>query len=155
MGLIAVVKGFERVVADDEYEDHGTDVKTDAAAKDNSTVEHFSPAGIDAPPLLDCDFVGLVEGVETGNYLAIGYIDVKNAGTATAGDVRIYSRDSAGAPVTQIVARANGEILIESQPVIVLIGSDGTVSISNNGGSFEMAADGTVSINGSNLVVLP
>lgn len=154
VGMMVVVNGTDRVIADGEDKDHGTLVTVSAAAKDDITVEHFSPPGVDAPPMPG-DFAGTFEGTASGEFIAAGYVDVKNAGTAEPGDVRIYSRDANRAPVAQIVVRGNGEILIESNPVIVLIGSDGTVSIGNGPGSFDMAADGTVSINGSNLTVLP
>ena len=154
MGMMVVVTGTDRVIADGEDKDHGTVVTVSAAAGDDISVEHFSPPGIDAPPMPG-DFAGTFEGTGNGEFIAAGYIDVKNAGTAEPGDVRIYSRDANGAPVAEIKLIGLGDISLESGTTMIEITAEGDVNIANASGSIVLAANGKVSINGSNLTVLP
>jgi hypothetical protein len=154
MGMMVVVNGTDRVIANGEDKDHGTLVTVSAAAKDDITVEHFSPPGVDAPPMPG-DFAGTFEGTASGEFIAAGYVDVKNAGTAEPGDVRIYSRDANGAPVAEVQILGLGDISLETGTTMIEITAEGAVNIANASGSIVLAANGTVSINGSNLTVLP
>jgi hypothetical protein len=124
---VAIVVSFERVNDDDG---HGIDVKCDVGG-DTITVPNFSVPGIDAPPL-EGDSVALSESHGSGAEQAVGYEDTRNAGSAAGGEIRLYARDADGAPMCTIWLRG-----------------DGRVQLSNENGSFEMAANGNVTINGA------
>lgn len=127
MGLISVVKQFARVTLDGAFRalithDPGNLASTDA--------EYYGPSGDDSPPLPE-DFVLLVESEGAGRQNAAGIMDTRNEGTAEPGEVRRYARDPDGAIVATIWLKG-----------------DGTIAISNDGGTIEMAPSGDVTING-------
>lgn len=128
MGRIAEVKHTERVQDEDGL---GLDVPCDAGDGDAITAPHFGPAGDDSPPLAG-DYVALEDSGGSGGEQAVGYADTRNAGKARAGEWRRYGRTPAGAPISELWAKGDGTVLL----------------VNEGGGSFEMAADGKVTING-------
>ncbi len=110
------------------------DVQADPGGGGNVTVEHLGSPGDDSPPL-PSDSVGAFSVEGTGRVVAGGYADPQDPGPyATNGERRLYSRSSAGVPVAT-----------------VFLHDDGTITIENDNGSFAMAPDGTVTINGATI----
>src|SRR5688500_13212181 len=97
---------------------------------DALTAPHFANAGDDSPPLPG-DYAVLVDASGAGAMNAVGYADVRNVGEAEPGEKRIYARDADGAPAVSLWLKG-----------------DGTLVITNGSGTFEMAEDGVVTING-------
>lgn len=130
MGLIGKLLDFVR---GEDGDAKIADVTIDPGGGANLTVPHYSCPGDDSQPLPD-DFVAASESTGSGNAMAVGYLDPKNAGEAAAGEKRIYARDSAGDPV-----------------VWVWLKNDGSAIIDNGSGSIELGADGVVTINGATI----
>lgn len=127
MGRVAEVLSTKRV---NDEAGHGVDVKVDPAGGNPSTVPHFADPGDDSLPLPG-DFAALEDSAGSGAEQVAGYADTRNVGKAAAGEKRIYGRSSSGTPVCEIWLKG-----------------DGTIVITNDGGSFEMAPSGAVTING-------
>jgi hypothetical protein len=106
------------------------DVKSNPGGSANITAEHMGPSGDDSPPF-PSDSLGAFAVEGTGRFVAGGYADPVNEGVANPGEVRRYARDGVGSIVATIYMKA-----------------DGTITISNDNGSFAMAPSGVVTING-------
>jgi hypothetical protein len=127
MSRIAEVLSFERVSRNGVTE---SVVKVDGDA-DPSTVQHFAPPGDDSPPLPG-DYAQLVETSDgQGGEAAVGYSDPRNDELAAPGEKRLVGRASSGAI-----------------RVTLWLKGDGSMTIDNGSGTFEMAANGEVTING-------
>ena len=100
------------------------------------TPEQMLPAGVDSAPLIG-DTALAVDVLASGRAIAAAYADPENAGVASPGEFRAYSRNAAGAIVAELHLKADGSVLI-----------------SNAAGSFELGADGAVSINGAQITTL-
>jgi hypothetical protein len=124
---VATVLDSERTTEDGA---HVVDVKADLGGGDNVTLDHFAPPGVDALPLPG-DAAAIGDGAGTGRAQATGYNDPKNAGRAKPGELRVYGRDPDGNIVNEVWLQGSGEVLIE-----------------NAEGTFHMAVDGKVTING-------
>jgi hypothetical protein len=77
------------------------------------TAEHYAPPGDDAYPLPG-DFVLLVPGDGTGNWLAQGFMDPQLAGEAAAGERIIYSRSAPGVMAAKLHLKADGTVEISN-----------------------------------------
>ncbi len=134
MGYLATVDGFTRTsrsgvpVADVQVTPFGPG--------SSLTPEQMLPAGVDSAPLLG-DLALAVDVLGSGRAIAAAYADPVNAGVATSGEFRAYSRDAQGTVAVEIHLKA-----------------DGSVFISNAAGSFELGVDGAVSINGAQITTL-
>ncbi len=126
MSRDAVVVRTERVNGEDG---HGLDVVVDPNGEPITT-SHYAPPGVDAVPLPG-DFASLSEGSGSGAENAVGYADVGNAGTAAAGEIRLYARNAAGTLKVELWLKGNGSLVID-----------------NGSGSVELEAGGDVVING-------
>lgn len=73
------------------------------------TAEHYAPPGVDAVPLPD-DTAAYMPGTGSGRLAVVAYMDTRNAGTAAAGEHRIYARDADGNVVASIWLKGNGDI---------------------------------------------
>ena len=127
MGRLGIVKQIARAVI------RGANVLNaiaDPGGGANVSARVFGAAGDDSPPMPGDTVVIVPLGQLRGN-AAVGVVDTKNAGAAAAGEVRRYSRDASGAPVA-----------------VFWLKSDGSIVVSNAGGSFVMAPGGAVTING-------
>src|SRR5690606_40016469 len=89
------------------------DVKSDHGGGDIRTARGFQPAGYDAQPLRG-DYGYDAPSQTSGGVVNLGYVDQSNAGTAGAGEARIYSRSSAGALVAEIFLKADGSLVLRS-----------------------------------------
>ena len=98
-------------------------LKVEDRKGDNNIVEMFQSAGDDSPPLPG-DNVALVGSQRQGGRLAVGVIDNKNAGTAIAGEKRIYARDSAGAVVSELHLKADGSFILKNTAATYLLAID-------------------------------
>lgn len=127
MSRVAQVLSVERLQDDGG---HGVDVKADPGGEAAVLAPMFADPGDDALPLPG-DFVALEDSSGTGVEQATGFADVRNAGKAKPGEKRIYARSSSGAVKIELYLRG-----------------DGTLLIGNGKGAIELAADGTVTING-------
>ena len=127
MGLIAFLLSFTRNEKD-------TRVKVSPAANYNLTPLHYDSPGEDSMPL-EGDSAALVDidSQRTGTFISVGYIDPKNKKTTQAGGKRMYSRD----PDTGL------------QVAEIWIKNDGTILFSNDNGSVELEANGTIILNES------
>lgn len=105
-----------------------SDVKINPDGGSNITVPHFSTPGDDSVPLTT-DTVVTTEVQGTGNEAAVGYIDPLNTPKSGPGEKRIYSRDASGAEVAEVWLK-----------------DDGTIEISNQGGSVKINPDGSIEI---------
>jgi hypothetical protein len=127
MGLIAKVLSFARVT---RHSAKFTEVKADPGAGAIVVAEQFAPSGDDSPPLV-YDYMVIVPTTGSGRGAVVGYIDTENEGEAAAGERRMYSRDSGGN--------------IKS---VLWLKADGSVTVSNDTGSFELQAGGDIVLNG-------
>lgn len=130
MGLIAKLLSFVRT---EDGDAKIADVTVDPGGGANLTIPHYSCPGDDSQPLPD-DFVAATESTGSGNAMAIGYLDPKNAGEADAGEKRIYARN------------ADGDIV-----AWFWLKNDGSAIVDNGEGSIELGADGVVTINGATI----
>ena len=112
----------------------GKDVKVDRGSSDNVTAKHFSDPGNDSLPLPK-DYSALSNASGTGRQTAVGYRDSKNAGKASPGEKRIYSRSNDGTEIAEVWLKNSGEI-----------------SITNGVGVFTMLPNGDVVINGVRIL---
>lgn len=127
MSRIAEVQSTRRT---NDETGHGVDVKVDPGGGALSTVPHFADPGDDSLPLPG-DFAALEDSAGSGAEQVTGYADVANVGKAVPGEKRTYGRDSNKTPVCEVWLKG-----------------DGTIVIANDSGSFEMAPNGAVTING-------
>lgn len=124
----AHVLAVERAVDDD-----GTpivNVQVDAGGGAVSTVELALAPGDDSLPLPG-DVAATVDDGSTGGEFAVGFQDTKNPGTSANGEKRFYGRSPDGKVVNEYWLKG-----------------DGSVRCSNDKGSFELGADGTIDLNG-------
>jgi len=106
MGLIGQVLQFARDVVEGMQ---APTTQADVGGGDTITADHYSPAGVDAPPLKS-DYAVLVE--VPGGYVVVGYLDPTNAGVAQPGEFRAVGRDSTGAIKGYILISGTGQINI-------------------------------------------
>lgn len=124
--MIATLLDFVRATVDGAKT---SESKVDPGGGATRMAQHFADPGDDSHPLADDLVVTVSSG---GREHAVAYADLVNEPMSGPGEKRIYSRDSDGALVASIWLKA-----------------DGTVVITNaDGGSFEMASGGDVTING-------
>jgi len=133
MGALAVVIGFEQTAEDGE---NVADAKVDLGGGEILLAPHFGPAGYDAQPLPG-DYAALISQSGGNGSAAIGYADPINPPQAAGGEAGFYARASDGAIVCSFYLRA-----------------DGSARFENANGFFELASNGSVTING-NLRVDP
>lgn len=133
MGRTAVVLSSAHVV---DGGGHGVDVTYDPDGGRNATAPSFTSPGVDALALPG-DSVALEDSSGTGCEQATGYADTANAGKAAPGEVRLYARDSSGAVVLELWLKG-----------------DRSMHVTNGLGSFEMASNGAVTINGVTIDAL-
>jgi len=150
MGLISKILSFSRTTRTNGAK--VSDVKTNPGGGANLTLEHFSAPGDDSHPLPG-DYVASQKTPGSGRGAAVGYIDPKNTPLATAGEKRIYSRDSNGDVKSSVWLKSDGTIIAETGLVSLTLNSDGTAALTNGTGTAQMLADGSVDING--LVISP
>lgn len=108
MGRIAEVLSSRRSHDEDG---HGLDVQCDPTGGAIITAPVFGPAGVDAVPLPG-DFAALEDSAGAGAEHTTGFADVKNAGTARAGEIRIYARRADGAMAIELWLKADGSLEI-------------------------------------------
>jgi hypothetical protein len=122
MGRLAPVVDFDAAEGE---------TRADAGEGDAVTATHFEDAGSDSHPL-PTDEVHLADADGAGLEHAVGYTDTVNPRKSGPGEKRIYARDA-----------ATGELVCE-----VWLQSDGSVVVENENGAIELAADGTITLNG-------
>ncbi len=127
MGRVARVLELSRVDRDGVKV---SSVKFDPGGGDVKTGDNYAGIGEDANPLPE-DYAVAVDIPGAGGRVIIGYVDIKNAGTAEPGERRAYSRNSGGDIVAEIWLK-----------------SDGSITITNDSGSIELQASGDANING-------
>lgn len=133
MGRTAIVVSVETNTEDGE---DINDIKVDLGGGDVVTAPGYAPAGYDAKPLPE-DYAVTTSVPGDSGQAVVGYADDPNESLAGDGEVRVYARDSSGAPV-----------------VWVWLYSDGRARIANDNGFIELAANGIVTVN-NNLTVDP
>ncbi len=127
---VAVVLGFER----DGVEET---TRVDPTGGANKTADHYSPCGIDAPPLPG-DFAAIEESSGTGTESCTGYADPLNTRVARPGEFRMYGRDEDGNVVGSGYLKRDGTIVFE-----------------NTGGTLELSPAGILSANASQVRLTP
>lgn len=125
MGLLGRILSYARATVD-EAEDVG-EATVDIGGGDNRTAQHFTNPGVDSRPLAE-DTAAMLE--RRRELAIVGTLDPAG-GVAGAGEIRIYARDGDG-PIVFVHLKSDGALTIENR----------------DGGAFEMAADGNVTING-------
>lgn len=128
MGRIARLLSFTRTITRGAKV---SNVKCHLGGGDNLTCQNFSNCNDDSFPLPD-DYVITVPNGRTGLSVIVGYIDPRNDQKATAGEKRIYARDSAGASIVELWLK-----------------SDGSAVLSNANGSLTLKTNGDVEASGS------
>lgn len=106
---IAEVKAVERVVVNDV-----ATIELQVAMEGGviATVEYFSAAGEDSPPMVG-DFVALTESSGgSGTVQAVAWQDPKNPTEAADGEKRLYARDSHGDIACEIWLKSDVEAVI-------------------------------------------
>lgn len=156
MGIIAKVISFTRVVRSGV---HISIVKCNPGGRPK-TVPMYSTPGDDAQPL-PIDYCILVPLPGSGQYLCVGFANVKNAGKAAAGEKRIYARNSSGTQISEVWLKNDGTILVSNGSVNFTIQGD-NVTIENPGnilmkpgGNFEVDAGGNVVLKGARVDLNP
>lgn len=144
MGLIGSQLSFARVLLDGI---HSTDAKIDTGGGENRTGKIFGTPGDDSPPMAE-DYAVAVDDPRTGGVAVVGYIDPNNAGTAEAGERRIYSRDESGAVIAEVYLQKDGSVSVLGAGASLELGADGAVAMANGPGSIAIDAAGVVTING-------
>lgn len=145
MGMIAKVISFFR--ATNSAGAKINEAKVNPGGGANITAEVFQPAGEDSFPL-PSDYAILINFMRTGSFAVAGYVDPINAGTAQAGEKRVYSRDANGAIKAEFHLKNDGTILCTNTEGTIQIDPDGKMVLSNTGtGKIEIAASGIVTIN--------
>ena len=139
MGRIGRLLSFIRVVRNGAKL---SDVKVDIGGGEVLTGEHVHPSGEDAFPLPD-DQIVAIPVAQTGRIVIIGYVEPDAVQKAQAGEKRIYARNGDRVEVVELWLQA-----------------DGSATLSNDNGSFELRVDGTINLNGvtidpSGNVVVP
>lgn len=134
MGREGVVASVTRKVEDGA---NLVEVTLDANDLNPSTSVHYAAPGDDAPPLAG-DHAALVEAPGSGNENAVGYFSPSLEGKAAPGEKRIFGRSPSGEVVSELWLKGDGSVVIEN-----LLG-----------GKIEMAADGSVTINGVTIDLL-
>lgn len=144
MGWVAKILSFTRNM---RYGVNISDVKVNLGGGENITPEHYANAGDDSYPLLT-DYAYGSNIPRTGTGVVTGYLDPINTPKALSGDKRIYSRDSAGAGVSEVWLKNTGEILVSNDNGNITLRADGSIKGDNGSGFFELKTSGTVDING-------
>lgn len=129
MGMIGKVLSYVYAKLG-ESEDAVADIKFNPGGGANQTTWHAEPANQTSQPLAG-DFVVVMPIPGEGKTVAVAFIDPKNPQDIAAGEHKTYSRDETGAIKCSVHLKA-----------------DGTITINNDAGSFEMQAGGNVIING-------
>jgi hypothetical protein len=119
VGRVAFVISFETSDAEGE---HVSAVKVDIGGGENLTPSHFSAPGVDARPLPG-DYVATSSHPGDNEESAVGYADPDNAPVAGDGEVRLYARDSSGAPVAIVHCKADGSIEIAGSGTVTINGN--------------------------------
>lgn len=107
-----------------------SDITADPGGGANVTAELFQPAGEDSQSLQGDYLIGVSISTAGGKAI-VGFIDPANAPKSEPGDVRRYSRNGAGAQVAEIWLK-----------------NDGSVTINNANGWFDLTAAGVIELNG-------
>lgn len=102
--------------------------KGDIGGGDVLRAENFSGAGDDSVPLPG-DYAIFVETPESGSYVCVGYIDMKNTKAAAAGEKRIYARSLDGAQIVQLHLKNTGEASLLNDSGYLTLESGGDVLI--------------------------
>jgi len=84
-----------------------TEIKAEINFGDNVQAELFQPPGIDSKPLIE-DRVYLSRRTESGAYVIIGALDTKNVSVLKNGEIKVYSRSSAGAIKASVLCDSLG-----------------------------------------------
>ncbi|MGB5733853.1 MAG: hypothetical protein WBM40_05355 [Thiohalocapsa sp.] len=117
MGLIATLLEFTRTTSGDAQV---ADCRADPGGTDDATAHSYQPAGFDGSPLPG-DYCLLVPGPEAGSWVVAGFIDPDNAGTAEAGETRLYARDGGGNVVGTLRLKNNGDVHLAEDTAAALI----------------------------------
>ena len=126
MGWVARVFSFARLTRRQDAK--VPVVKGNPGAGANATMEHFSAAGDDSPPL-DGDYVAAMDIPRSGGKVAVGSLDPRTAGISLPGEKRIFARSPDGTQVSQIYMLQDGNILIQNDVGSILITPAGIVVI--------------------------
>ena len=110
----------------------GRIVKVDPNGGQIGNSNHYPPAGIDSRPVAG-DFSAHILTQKTGISAIVGFYDVKNDPVAAAGEIRIYSRDGAGALKAVIHLKNDGSMVLNGNCVITKDGGIEAKSIKVNG----------------------
>ena len=124
MGRIAEVLSSRRVHDEDG---HGLDVQCDPTGGAIVTAPVFTPPGVDAVPLPG-DFAALEDSAGAGAEQTTGFADVRAAGKAGAGEVRIYARRADGSMAIELWLKADGTLVIGSGGDVTINGVTITAS---------------------------
>lgn len=108
---------------------------TEEFAGDERTVQYFGPCNEDFAPPENCETYNKNLGRDAGYLISIAYHNQLIAPVAVHGERRLYSTNQAGDTVM-------AEVFLKQ---------DGVILIKNSIGEFEMATDGTVTINGAQI----
>jgi hypothetical protein len=142
VGFLATVKEFLRSVVDGA---EAPEVKADRGGDDTITGYHFQPPGTDAQPLPG-DVVYLGDDQGAGNAQALGYQDPANVGLAGPGEHRLYARAEDGTVVAQLWLKADGTVVLSNDAATVELAADGSLTAQNDTVQLAVGADGLVSV---------
>ncbi len=147
MGAIALIKSIANVL---KRGAHSVEIEVDLGGGEiNTTILVLNP-GVDAKPL-PSDYAYVSPTRKTGEFAAVGFVDIKNESVAGEGEHRIYGRTADGVVVCQVWAKSDGTVLIDNDKGNFELKSDGTVLIDNDEGSFELQPSGDILANGAEI----
>lgn len=148
-GMIATILSTSRAVINGAQ---ALLAKVDPGGGNDISPQCFFSPGEDSRPLDGDSLLGVATSA-AGRFVGVGSADPLNVGISAKGEVRRYSRDSAGVIRATIHIKADGSIEVASVPggVSLVIGADGSIAGINSSGSFSLEPSGSMLINGAQI----
>lgn len=165
--MVSLVALVEEVIFNSKFNKRET--ISDSSGGADITAGDFQQLGSDSVPM-PADRQVLVPTEQAGRYICVGYIDDKLTQLSEAGANRMYSRDSGGemiadlllgndgrailtTPEAKVEIQANGSISVTNPECTFSCSPTGAVELKNNAGGMSISPSGTVDING--VVITP
>lgn len=120
-------------------------VKYDPGGRELLQGQLFNDSGVDAPALNN-DSIASISVQGTGKTVVVGSVDTKNPSVALQGERRTYSRSLDGTIVVTQYMRRDGSISVINDVGSYQLNADGSVVIQNDAGSYQLNADGSTLI---------
>ena len=128
MGLIALV---QKVIRTERHEAKITDIQVDPGGGASFVGENYGAPGDDYTPLLT-DYAATMGVAGSGRSVIVGYLDPKNADITEPGERRIYSRNSEGVIQAEFWLKSDGSVIVTNEGGSLTLESNGNVTVTGN-----------------------